>query len=82
MFTKSAEAAIRSFEEQAVIPKVTGTPIPWADIEIGMLTTRGMVLAFDRRYTVDGAVLVTVGGHAPTIVYDNEFVIVYGRAVA
>jgi len=61
------------------VPVVTGQALLWEDVEVGMLTSHGLVLGMDRRYTNDGGVKVTLGGSAPRIQYDTESVFVYGK---
>lgn len=61
------------------IPTITPVPVLWADVRVGMMTFKGIVTAMDSRYTVDGAILVTVGTLAPTIVYGVETVGIYGQ---
>jgi hypothetical protein len=63
------------------IPAVSPVILKWADVQIGMMTFKGMVTALDRRYTTDGGVKVTVGTLAPFFAYDSETVGVYGKVV-
>ena len=58
---------------------LTPTTVTWFDVEIGMMTFKGVVTALDRRFTTDGGVKVTVGTLPPFFAYDNETVAVYGK---
>jgi hypothetical protein len=71
--------AVTDLHEATDVPHVHQTGLLWADVQIGMLTIKGMVMSMDRRFTTDGAVMVTIGTLAPTIYYDVESVAVYGR---
>lgn len=59
----------------------TLAPVPmlWADVQVGMMTFKGVVTKIDRRFTKDGGVQVTVGTMVPFFAYDNETVAVYGK---
>lgn len=62
-----------------MLQTLVGTSVLWADAEIGMVTFRGVITKIDRRWTKDGAVLVTIGSLAPTIFYDEDDFMAYGK---
>lgn len=64
----------------APVATTAATTLTWAEVENGMLTIQGAIIEMDRRFTVDGAVKVVFGSGKWTIFYDDETVVVFGRA--